>query len=97
LKSDEADEYKIEYKPSTNALAALYSNVTSICDDLNIKITNIVEHTAQFHVAYYLKTSGHFSHIKFFFKGTGVISRAMPFSDLGTEDVLLQKLIEKFQ
>ena len=97
LKSDEAVEYKIEYKPSTNALAALYSNVTSICDDLNIKITNIVEHTPQFHVAYYLKTSGHFSHIKFFFKGTGVISRAMPFSDLGTEDVLLQKLIEKLQ
>ena len=67
----------------------------SICDDLDITITNIVEHSGQFYVAYYLKTSARFSQILFYFKNNGFITHAMPSSELGANDVKMTELIKK--
>lgn len=67
----------------------------SLCDDLEITITNIAEHSSQYFVAYYLKTSGKFSQILFYFKNNGFITHGMPSSDLGADDVKLTELINR--
>ena len=67
----------------------------SICDDLDITITNIVEHSGQFYVAYYLKTSARFSQILFYFKNNGFITHALPSSELGVNDGKMVALIKK--
>lgn len=69
----------------------------SVCDDLDIKITNIVEHLSQYYISYYLKTSGKFSQILFYFKGNLSITHAIPSSDIGVEDEKLTKLIQSLQ
>jgi len=92
--SDESNlEYSFHYEPSSKALAELHSKILSLCDGLGICITNIVEHSSQYNVVYYLKTSGRFSQLTFYFKSNGSISHCLPSSDLGAEDTLLQQLI----
>ena len=83
------------YTPSSKVLKALYNNIESICSDLDVKITNIVEHLTNYCVYYYLQGSGSYSCIQFFITKDGFISYAQPFSDLGTEDNILKKVLEK--
>ena len=83
------------YTPSSEVLKALYNNVESICSDLDVKITNIVEHLPNYCVYYYLQGSGSYSCIQFFITKDGFISYAQPFSDMGTEDNILKKVLEK--
>lgn len=88
-------EFRTDYIPKANQMAVLFSTMLSICDDLDITITNIVEHSGQFYVAYYLKTSARFSQILFYFKNNGFITHAMPSSELGANDVKMTELIKK--
>lgn len=83
------------YTPSTKVLNALYNNLESICSDLNVKITNIVEYLPNYCVYYYFQGSGSYSWIQFFITKDGFISYAQPFSDMGTEDDTLRKVLEK--
>lgn len=82
------------YRPSSEVLGALYNNVESICSDLDVKITNIVEHLPNYCVYYYLQGSGNYSCIQFFITKDGFISYAQPFSDMGLEDNILKKVLE---
>ena len=88
-------EYGFNYIPSLEQFSVLYTNMLSICDDLKVTITNIVEHKSQYFVVYYLKTSGKFSQIIFYFKSNGFITHAMPSSDLGEEDSKMVELINR--
>lgn len=83
------------YTPSSVVLKSLYNNVESICSDLDVKITNIVEHLPNYHVYYYLQGSGSYSCIQFFITKDGFISYAQPFSDMGSDDDVLKKVLEK--
>lgn len=95
---DEYDvQYDVQYKPSNDTFKKLYNLVGSICDDMLINISNIVEHTQQYYVAYYLKTSGKFSLIQFYFNSSGFLTHAIPSSDLGAEDLKLKELITSIQ
>lgn len=85
------------YTPSSEVLKALYNNVESICSDVDVKITNIVEHLLNYHVYYYLQGSGSYSCIQFFITKDGFISYAQPFSDMGTDDDVLRKVLEKLR
>ena len=67
----------------------------SLCDELHIAITNIVEKRSQYNVVYHLKTSGRFSQITFYFNNTGAITYGQPQSDMGAEDTLLAALVDK--
>ncbi len=89
--------YKVDYKPSRNPFEQLYAKITSLCDDLGITITNIVEHLSQFYISYYLKTSGKYSCIQFYFNSNGFISYGLPSSDIGDTDEKLQNLINRMQ
>jgi hypothetical protein len=53
------------------------------------------EQPDRFYVNYFFKTSGIGSYIQFFFNKNGQFSTAMPKSDLGAEDELLNQLIQK--
>ncbi len=89
--------YKVDYKPSCDSFEQLYAKVTSLCDDLGITITNIVEHLSRCYISYYLKTSGKYSCIRFYFKSNGFISCGLPSSDIGESDEKLQNLINRMQ
>lgn len=97
LENEEGLQFKVNYTPSSEALRHLFAKMVSACDDLNIRITNIVEHTPQYHVGYYLKTSGRFSQILFYFNSNQTITHALPSSDMGMDDNKLQNLIQALQ
>ncbi|MEG1723545.1 MAG: AAA family ATPase [Bacteroidales bacterium] len=88
-------DYTINYQPSSSGLERLQQKMIAACIELDIAITNIVEHTENYYVNYYLKTSGSFSFIQFYFKANGILTQAMPKSDQGQEDEKLNLLIQK--
>jgi hypothetical protein len=83
------------YVPSNEVLRELYNYVESICSELDVKITNIVEHQSNYNVYYYLQGSGKYSCIQFYITKDGFISYAQPFSDLGNDDPILKEVIER--
>ena len=83
------------YVPSNELLRELYNYVESICSELDVKITNIVEHLSNYNVYYYLQGSGKYSCIQFYITKDGFISYAQPFSDLGSDDPILKEVIER--
>lgn len=83
------------YVPSNELLRELYNYVESICSELDVKITNIVEHLSNYNVYYYLQGSGVYSCIQFYITKDGFISYAQPFSDLGNDDAILKEVIER--
>lgn len=83
------------YTPSNEVLNALYNNMESICSDLDVKITNIVEHLPNCCVYYYLQGAGNYSCIQFFITKEGFISYAQPFSDIGLNDYVLKNVLNK--
>jgi hypothetical protein len=89
-------QFSVDYKPSCESFDMLFGLMQSVCDNLDITITNVVEHLQQYYVAYYLRTSGKFSQILFYFKGNQALSHAIPSSDLGNGDDKLNRLIEHF-
>lgn len=97
LHSEKHYIYSFSYIPSAKALANLYHKVMSACNELDITITNIVEETKQYYVLYFLKTSGNFSQIKFYYNKNLFITYGQPSSDLGAEDTLLQELINNLR
>jgi tRNA A37 threonylcarbamoyladenosine biosynthesis protein TsaE len=88
--------FAVDYHPSEEVFRLLFSKVKSVCDDNDIVITNVVEHTQQYYVSYYLKTSGKFAQILFYFNSNHVLSHALPSSDLGSDDTKLVILINSF-
>ena len=83
------------YVPSSDVLRELYNYVESICSELDVKITNIVEHISHYNVYYYLQGSGKYSCIQFYITKDGFISYAQPFSDLGNDDTILKEVINR--
>lgn len=97
FENEETIQFSLNYNPSSEALSLLYNKMLSICDDLDVKITNVVEHLQQYYICYYLKTSGKFSQIIFYFNGSHKITHALPSSDIGVNDEKLAKLIQCLQ
>ena len=83
------------YAASSEVLETLYNTMESICSDLEVKITNIVEYLSNSCVYYYLQGTGNYSWIQFFIKKDGFISYAQPFSDEGLDDDILRSVLER--
>lgn len=94
FENEDGMQYAVNYEPSNEALAQLHAKIMSVCEEMDIKVTNIVEYLANYNVTYYLKTSGKFSQLVVFFKTNFAITHAIPSSDMGTDDVKLQQLID---
>lgn len=96
LDSERAMPLKFGYVPSGDVYARIYTLIRSVCDGLNVLITNVVEHE-DYSVNYYLYTSGTLSYIKFYVTKKGFITYAKPQSLLGTDDIDLQKVVDDIQ
>jgi hypothetical protein len=90
-------EYSVNYTPSTEFLANLYSQVQGICNDLNIAITNIIESIPNYFITYYFKTSSKCSFIQFYFNSDNHFTSALPKSDIGVQDEKLAQFIIKIK
>lgn len=97
LRSFELAEYNITYTPESDGLKQLHGKVMSACDEHGIKITNVVEDLDHYKLTYHFVTSGQFSNILFYVNKEGFVTRAMPSSDLGEDDELLNMLIGTMQ
>ena len=95
FQNDENISYKIEYRPSSTSLELLHNRMISLCDECGIVLTNVVERTYQ--LVYYMRTSGNYASITFFFDRKGFIKYAVPLSDIGDTDGKLRKLIENLK
>lgn len=82
------------YSPTEGILSSLFNMLRSACDELGIKIVNIVEHPKDYSVNYYFHTSNTYSYIKFYIDASGFVSYAKPLSFLGDRDSELKLLIE---
>jgi hypothetical protein len=95
LQSEECYTYQFDYSSSHKVLVDLHAKMRSICDELGVSITNIVEDIKQYNVVYFLKTTGKYSYIKFFFDKNMFVTYGHPYSDIEAEDVLLNEIIAK--
>lgn len=91
--NDENIKYKIDYHPSLDSLNTLHNRMISLCDECGITLTNVVEEHYQ--IVYYMKASGNYASLTFFFNGKGVINYAAPLSDIGESDEKMSQLINK--
>ena len=73
----------------------LFERISSLCSDLGIVITNIIEFLDNYYVMYCVKTDAMFAYIQFYFK-EGKITTIMPKSELGEDDCKLKELISNF-
>ena len=87
--------YKIEYKPTSKSLELLHNRMISLCDECGIVLTNVIERVYQ--LVYYMKTSGDYASITFYFDKKGFVKYAVPLSNIGDADEKLHKLIEKLK
>lgn len=87
--------YVYSYVPELESLQLLHSHMVSLCDEIGITITNVV--ARKYQVAYYLKTTGTFASLSFFYDSRGFITYGNPLSDIGTADAKLKQLIDKLQ
>lgn len=94
LKDEHAMPIVCDYKPSDDLHNQLYSFIQSACDELGIRITNIVEHNENYYTMYYFSTSSTTSYIQVYTDAKGFIKFAKPMSFLGEEDEELKRLVE---
>lgn len=87
--------YRIEYTPKYESLASLHDMIVSLCEEMGTSLLSVEE--ANWQVAFFLKTSGHNSVIRFYYNKEGNITRAEPSSEMGKDDKDLQQLITKLE
>ena len=87
--------YKIEYHPAYESLIALKNKMISVCEELGINVLSVEEKDWQ--SAFFLKTSGCNSVIRFFHNKKGEITSAEPLSEKGDNDEKLQQIVEKLK
>lgn len=86
----------VDYASTDDVLQRLHNQVQSVCDELGIAITAIdSSNSHQYVITYHFKTSGLFSYVRFFYTQNGSITSAMPSSDLGSDDTLLNMFIQR--
>lgn len=81
------------YSPSKDFLDELYSLMQSVCEELDIKITNVIE--AKNYVNYYLITDSICSYIQFYFNDKNALTTALPKSFQSEGDTKLNQLTQK--
>ena len=95
LDNERAYPYKYDYHPSDEIHEKLYNMIKSACDSLSVQMTNVVEHSEDYSVVYYMRTSNVFSNIKIYINDKGFATYARPMSMIGMEDQELQALLNE--
>jgi len=87
--------FRFDYSPGNEFLANLFNRIQATCAETNMQISNVEEKIDNYYVIYFFKTSGLASYIQFYFNKNGQFTSAIPKSDLGTDDLLFNCLINK--
>ena len=95
LKKPSQVYFPINYHPSDVFLLDLYKIVQASCNDLGIRITNVVEHRDNYFVNYFFETDSICSQIQFYFNGKELMTKALVKAFENTDDPKLQLLIQK--
>lgn len=82
-----------KYIPSDEPHKLLYDYIQTACDELGIKISNIVEHNDKHYTMFYFNTSNTISYLQVFINDKGFITYGKPASILGNDDSEFVKLI----
>lgn len=85
--------FNIDYKPDSPFLSKLYSLIHIACDECGLSITNVNERKQNYMVNYFFKTDAKAAMIQFYFNKNEQITRAMPKSTDGNNDLKLKVLI----
>ena len=72
-----------------------YKIVQASCNDLGIRITNVVEHRDNYFVNYFFETDSICSQIQFYVNGKELMTKALVKAFENTDDPKLQLLIQK--
>lgn len=75
--------------------ATLHARIISLCDEIGIVLTNVVE--KQWQLVYYMKASGRYASLTFVFNKQGFINYGLPLSDIGQKDTKLRQLIDRLK
>lgn len=97
LNNERAMSLKFSYVPTDELRTDLYNMLRSVCDDLGIRITNVVEHPEDYSVMYYFNTSDTLSYIKIYINSSQFVTYAKPMSLIGDADKELVKLTKEIQ
>lgn len=83
-----------QYTSSIEAMNLLYAKMESLCNSLDITITNIIEDFEHFSIRYCLNTySYEYAVIDFWTNKCGFVTSAIASSSLGEEDLKLKQLV----
>lgn len=93
INNERAMPITFTHTPSDEIHKKVYELIQSVCDGLNIIITNIAEHE-DYSTNYYFYTTGSMSYIKIYFNKNGFITYAKPQSLLGSDDRELSQIID---
>lgn len=94
LNNERGMSYKFNYTPSDESYRKLFDLIRSVCDTVDVQLTNVVEHQEDYSVIYYMRTCDTFSYIKVYVNSEGFVTYAKPMSMKGTEDGELNAIIE---
>lgn len=89
-----AIEKTIDYKASNKVREELYQRMISVCEEVGVAITNIIEDPSGYAVLYHLKTDALYATIKFTNGADNALGVAMPQSELAENDEKLKYIIE---
>lgn len=92
----EKNTKKLEYAPANDNLKDLYEDISPICEELDVELTNVVEHLSAYYVRYCFEMGNSFAYIDFFFDKNGFLTYGRPSSSLGEADSILKKIIKEF-
>lgn len=94
LDNENAMPLVIDYEPADAVRRDLYRLMQSAADTVGVQITNVVDHTEDYSVSYYLRTSGTMSYVKIYINKKGAVTYAKPMSLIGQDDKELARLID---
>ena len=83
---------QFEYQPQNYGFEAVHTLILAECQELGIAITNIFSESYAY--VYCFKMPQSYAYIKVVYNGKGIITAIMPYSTLGTNDEILNKLLE---
>jgi ATP-dependent exoDNAse len=85
------------YQPHEESLQTLFVWVSGVAKKVSVPILEVREDLSRYQVVYRIKGSGLWAYIVFSINSRGRVSSAQPRSDLGMQDVELQRLLDSLQ
>ena len=89
--------FVFNYKPSDDIREKLYNMIRSACDSLSVQLTNVVEHTHDYCIIYYMRTCNTYSYLKVYIDKNNFVTYARPMSMIGNDDTELGAVINEIK